>query len=304
MGKPERALTRKALSFIVKHKKDYEEIGQEDYSQLIFDVVREGVAIVNEVVSIFKGLPTGDVVFKKQFDERYRIAGLAIYNKEKTSLIRFCPESDERHFFIDCYVASNAFMDCKVEKVIVKDIVKSMGGRVFKNCKNLREVIFENGETGLDNNCFEGCSDTLVIKAPAGGCVEEYTKQYNLKFERIMEQKTSKIEPHCDTKERIHKLYEMAQRHLPTEKGERPMYDLFEILCEGNPKIKYNPQITKIKSRDAIVFYLAEECGGDDFIEDSFVGFVNAIKKPICIAYQGYDECMINTDALFFLYKI
>lgn len=179
-------LTKKALSFIVKYiKKDYDIPGEEDYNHLIFDVAREGVAIVNAVISALESANIGSAVFKKQFDERYCIEGPAIYNKEKTSLIRICPQNNVKDFVVDCNIASNAFMDCQVEKVIIKDSVKSIGSYVFKNCKNLREVVFENGETHLDKGCFEGCSDTLIVKAPADGFVEEYTKKYNLKFEGI-----------------------------------------------------------------------------------------------------------------------
>lgn len=178
-------LTKKALNFIMNHIDDYNIPGEEDYSRLIFDVAREGCAIVNVVISILEDTTIGSTVFKKQFDERYCIDSSAIYNKEKTSLVRVCPESDIKDFVADCYVTSNALADCRVEKVVVKDNVKSMGSGVFKNCRNLREVVFENGETGLDNFCFEGCPDELIIKAPAGGYVEEYTKQYNLKFETI-----------------------------------------------------------------------------------------------------------------------
>ena len=86
-----------------------------------------------------------------------------------------------------------------------------------------------------------------------------------------------------------------------------PSYHLFQMLCDVNPQIKYNPQITKIKASDflfdAIVFYLAEECQENDFIEKSFLDFFNTVKKQhICIAYQGDSNCMLNTDAIYDLY--
>ena len=115
-------LTKKALSFIVKYiKEDYDIPGEEDYNHLIFDVAREGVAIVNAVISALESANIGSAVFKKQFDERYCIEGPAIYNKEKTSLIRICPQNNVKDFVVDCNIASNAFMDCQVEKVIIKD---------------------------------------------------------------------------------------------------------------------------------------------------------------------------------------
>lgn len=83
------------------------------------------------------------------------------------------------------YICSSAFKKTLIEKIVIPASVKAFDGSVFKNCKRLYEVIFENGNTRLDNDCFMGCDENLVIKAPAGGFVEEYAKKYNIKFEAI-----------------------------------------------------------------------------------------------------------------------
>ena len=92
-----------------------------------------------------------------------------------------------------------------------------------------------------------------------------------------------------------------------------PRCDIFQILCDVNPKIKYNPKEIKIRvSEDsfedtfkAIVFYLAEDYEGNDFVETSYLDFVNTVrKKHICIAYQGDGNCMFNTDSIVDLYDI
>lgn len=87
------------------------------------------------------------------------------------------------------------------------------------------------------------------------------------------------------------------------------LYDIFQILCDVNPIVKYNSKKTKIKSLyeifKAIVFGLAEDYEGNDFVEASYLDFINDIKKQhICIAYLGDVNCMINTDAIETLYKI
>lgn len=84
-----------------------------------------------------------------------------------------------------------------------------------------------------------------------------------------------------------------------------PRCDIFQILCDVNPKIKYNPKTTKINGFKAIVFYLAEDYAGNDFVETSYLDFVNTVrKKHICIAYQGDGNCMLNADAIVDLYDI
>lgn len=83
------------------------------------------------------------------------------------------------------YIESEAFMGCDLEEVKIPVGVKALGSRVFKDCANLKCVVFENGQTKLVNDCFLGCSDELVINAPCGGYVEEYANKYGIKFKSI-----------------------------------------------------------------------------------------------------------------------
>ena len=83
------------------------------------------------------------------------------------------------------YIDKCAFICTAIEKMVIPKGVISLDSGIFKHCKCLTEVVFENGETKLDNDCFVGCQANLVIKAPAGGYVEEYAKKYNLTFKAI-----------------------------------------------------------------------------------------------------------------------
>ena len=181
-------MDKKIAELIEKHINDFGDYpsGRAYFGNLLYDAVREGSSFVKELIGVFNDLNIDvDGVVEKQFNEKYCMENDAIYDRDKTTLIRFCPMSSIKEIDIKCHAASRAFLNCNIKKIIVKDNVKTLGSYVFKNCKNLTEVIFENGETSLDNCCFEGCSDSLVIKAPAGGYVEEYAKKYNLKFEGI-----------------------------------------------------------------------------------------------------------------------
>ena len=83
------------------------------------------------------------------------------------------------------YISSKSFLNCKkIKKITIPKGVNGMGSEVFKNCKSLTEIVFENGDTKMDNNCFKGCPDILV-KAPAGGFVEDYAIKNNLRFQAI-----------------------------------------------------------------------------------------------------------------------
>lgn len=86
-------------------------------------------------------------------------------------------------------------------------------------------------------------------------------------------------------------------------------YDIFQVLCDVNPIIKYNSKKMKIKifneRAKAIAFGLAEDYEGNDFVQASYLDFVKDVQKQhICVAYQGDVNCMLNTDAIVTLYKI
>lgn len=82
-------------------------------------------------------------------------------------------------------------------------------------------------------------------------------------------------------------------------------YKVFEILLKVNPIIKYNPNDTTINGRNAIIFGLEQDYKDETFIESPFKDFLRSVKeKHICVAYQGNGYCMLNTDALYCLYKI
>ena len=180
-------MERKALELIKKHMSDFGDClpGLEDFGNLISDAVRQGIRVLNKIIELFEAANIDVEIFKRQFNEKYIVDGDAIFNKDKTDLIKFEPSSDITEYEIFCYVSSKAFIECKLEKIIVSNNVKGMGSEVFMNCRNLKEITFNNAETRLDNNCFLGCSDALVIKAPVGGYIEEYAKQYNIIFESI-----------------------------------------------------------------------------------------------------------------------
>ena len=82
-------------------------------------------------------------------------------------------------------IDSEAFTGCAIKEIIIPKSVTRMGSRVFMNCMELQSATFENANTVLDNDCFTGVHNDLVIKAPSGGTVEEYARKHNIEFETI-----------------------------------------------------------------------------------------------------------------------
>lgn len=107
-------------------------------------------------------------------------------------------------------------------------------------------------------------------------------------------------------KDRILGLEDIPSQLAEIEKGDySACYKVFEILLETNPIINYNPVETIINGRNAIIFGLEQDYKNETFIESHFKDFLKSVKeKHICVAYQGNGYCMLNTDALYCLYKI
>ena len=82
-------------------------------------------------------------------------------------------------------IDSEAFACSSIKEIVLPKSVTGMGSRVFMNCMELQSATFENANTVLDNDCFTGVHNDLVIKAPSGGTVEEYARKHNIEFETI-----------------------------------------------------------------------------------------------------------------------
>ena len=83
-------------------------------------------------------------------------------------------------------IGSSAFADCEALSIVVfSSKLKAIESAAFYGCRQLTKISLPDSLLTIGNRCFEGCSNELIIKAPAGGYIEEYAKQYNLKFEAI-----------------------------------------------------------------------------------------------------------------------
>lgn len=81
------------------------------------------------------------------------------------------------------YIESEAFAGCAIAEIVIPKNVAALGSRVFMNCQRMQSITFENANTILDNDCFVGCHENLVIKSNPGGSVEEYAKENGIRFE-------------------------------------------------------------------------------------------------------------------------
>lgn len=159
-----------------------EDLNVKDYRYFAPDVLRYCGSIV------MKKLEEQFGTFISYYRDRYVIIDDVVFSTDKKELVRYSPEKIDESYVITDFVETvcdEAFAGCAIKEIVIPKNVTCMGSRVFMNCKALVRATFENANTVLDNDCFNGCHNNLVIKAPSGGTVEEYARKYNIEFEVI-----------------------------------------------------------------------------------------------------------------------
>lgn len=170
-------------------KKHEEEIDSHDYRYFVPEVLRKyGAITLKEAEELF-GFTLKAVYADKDYrGEHYEIINDVVFSASKKELVRYSPEKTDESYVITDFVETvcdEAFARSTIKEIVLPKNVTCIGSRVFMNCKELQRVTFENANTVLDNDCFNGHRNDLVIKAPAGGTVQEYAAKYQIQFEAI-----------------------------------------------------------------------------------------------------------------------
>ena len=176
----------KFAEIVVKYEED---IDSHDYRYFVPEVLRKcGSITLKEAEDLF-GFTLKAVYADREYrDEHYEIIDDVVFSATKKGLVRYSPEKTDKAYVIPEFVETvcdEAFASSSIKEIVLPKNVTSIGSRVFMNCKELVSATFENANTVLDNECFKGCHNDLIIKASSGGTVEEYARKYNIKFEAI-----------------------------------------------------------------------------------------------------------------------
>jgi len=110
----------------------------------------------------------------KQFtvasDSQYftTVAGV-LYNKNKTILVRYPPAMDLTTFYIpdNVYkIATGAFYDCRLYRIIMPDTVEQMGHYAFSCSENLTYIKLSSNLEGVSGAAFSCCYNLQSIELP------------------------------------------------------------------------------------------------------------------------------------------
>lgn len=93
----------------------------------------------------------------------------ALYNKEKTTLIK-CPEGKEEISLLEGTTdIGNAFSNCeKIGRIEIPSGVITINDSAFEYCKSLTEIVIPDTVVDIGREAFSGCVELESIKIPDG----------------------------------------------------------------------------------------------------------------------------------------
>lgn len=165
----------------------------------------ERITLSKNLTKIASGSFRGCTVLKEicidKKNKFYRVSDNVLFNKSKSELINFPPNSDKEEYEIpdsvtkigdwafcdnvnirkieipDCVttIGECAFFKCTaLESLVLPDSIEVIEDNAFRGCSNLKEIVIESSVIkDLGWGIFYGCSEDLVVK-----CVSEKMAKY------------------------------------------------------------------------------------------------------------------------------
>ena len=137
---------------------------------LISVIIDENVEEIGK--NIFSACSSLEEIIVSSNNEKFSSENGALFNKDKTILIKYPEGKNDKSFIIPNSVTSignSAFSDCSgLTEVIIPTSVTSIGGSTFWVCSGLTEVIIPTSVTSIGEATFWGCSGLTEVIIPNG----------------------------------------------------------------------------------------------------------------------------------------
>ena len=135
---------------------------------LISVIIDENVEEIGK--NIFSACSSLEEIIVSSNNEKFSSENGALFNKDKTILIKYPEGKNDKSFIIPNSVTSigdEAFKYCSVlSSVVIPTSVTSIGNSAFSDCSGLTEVIIPTSVTSIGEATFWGCSGLTEVIIP------------------------------------------------------------------------------------------------------------------------------------------
>ena len=157
-------LSDKVVSFL-----PMEEIVQIDEQNCYNGCVCVSEKIKSVDPSCFYSAEVNKIFVEKRNPFYSAVAGV-LFDKEKTTLVRFPPRSPEKMYKVPTgitVIGKHAFQNAKnLTEIILPDTLQIIEDSAFDDCKNLRKIVIPNTVTSIGAWAFHGCDKIQEIILP------------------------------------------------------------------------------------------------------------------------------------------
>lgn len=157
-------LSDKVVSFL-----PMEEIVQIDEQNCYNGCVCVSEKIKSVDPSCFYSAEVNKIFVEKRNPFYSAVAGV-LFDKEKTTLVRFPPRSPEKMYIVPTgitVIGKHAFQNAKnLTEIILPDTLQIIEDSAFDDCKNLRKIVIPNTVTSIGAWAFHGCDKIQEIILP------------------------------------------------------------------------------------------------------------------------------------------
>ena len=113
-----------------------------------------------------------------------------------------------------------SFVDCKAKEIIMPDSVETIKHCAFKNCDNLKKIVFGKGIKVIDRDAFHGCHTVNEIVFPEDAVLVQEVKAYeNVDAYRKRKKCDESIIDSVGKSCQLHILIQQHNAGLPSRRG-------------------------------------------------------------------------------------
>ena len=151
----------------------------------LLEKVTLGRGIYSIGKNAFEDCPALREISVHSSNKSYMNIGAALFNKDRTELLKYCPNNAEMGYAVPdgvLRIAEKSFYGAyTLVNVTLPESVTGIGEEAFGNCTSLTSIVIPNGNAAVGYGAF-GSARTLKLYSAGGAFVEKYAAENGIVF--------------------------------------------------------------------------------------------------------------------------